>query len=146
MKRRQQATAYPKAKDIHKQWVIIDAKDQVLGRLATQIATRLTGKYDPLYTPGVDAGDYVVVINADAIKVTGNKATDKLYYRHSGYPGGLKQRSYATLKRAHPERIIEHAVKGMLPKTRIKFMTHLKVYAGEEHPHTAQQPVRIGDA
>jgi large subunit ribosomal protein L13 len=140
MKRKNQPSFYPKPSNITKKWWVVDAKNKVLGRLATEVAILLTGKHKASYTPGVDMGDFVVVINADQIAVTGNKETDKKYYRHSGYPGGLKTESYADVKRRFPERIIERAVKGMLPKTRIKFLNQLKVYAGSEHPHEAQQP------
>lgn len=126
-------------------WYVVDATDKVLGRLANQVAKYLRGKHKPEYTPHADAGDYVVVINADKIKVTGNKEQDKMYYFHSEYPGGLKEMNFTELNKKHPERIIELAVKGMLPRTPLgrAMLRKLKVYAGAEHPHTAQQPVEI---
>lgn len=126
-------------------WYVVDASDKVLGRLATQIAMRLRGKHKPEYTPHADAGDYIVVVNAEKIQVTGKKEDEKIYRRHSGYPGGLKEMTFADLQKKHPERIIEIAVKGMLPKNPLgrAMLKKLKVYAGAEHPHTAQQPVEI---
>ena len=127
------------------QWYLVDAQDEILGRLAAQIATRLRGKHKPEYTPHTDTGDFIVVINAAQIKVKGNKETDKIYYRHSGYPGGLKETTFDALRDKSPERIIEIAVKGMLPKNSLgrKMLSKLKVYAGAEHPHQAQQPKPI---
>ena len=136
-------TYYPKKKDnIQREWVLIDANDQNLGRLATRIATLLLGKHKPEFTPGVDLGDFVVVINAERIRVTGNKLDQKVYYRHSGYPGGLKATTLREQLRRHPERVIRSAVWGMLPHNRLgrKLLKHLKVYAGPEHPHAAQNP------
>lgn len=126
-------------------WYLIDASGQVLGRLATQIAMYLRGKHKPEYTPHVDTGDYVVVINAAEIKVTGNKEQEKVYYRHSGYPGGLKEMTFEKLHAKDPTRIIELALKGMLPKNPLgrAMLRKLKVYADAEHPHTAQQPIKI---
>lgn len=126
-------------------WYLVDASNQVLGRLATQIATYLRGKHKPEYTPHTDAGDYIVVVNAAQIKVTGNKRQDKVYYTHSGYPGGLKETTFEKLQDKDPTRIIELAVKGMLPKNPLgrAMLRKLKVYAGSEHPHTAQQPETI---
>lgn len=126
-------------------WYVVDASGKVLGRLASQIAKYLRGKHKPEYTPHADAGDYIVVINADQIKVTGKKAQDKVYYRHSGYPGGLKETTYEKLKAKDPTRSIEFAVKGMLPKNPLgrDMLRKLKVYAGAEHPHMAQQPIAI---
>ncbi len=123
-------------------WLVVDAAGQTLGRLSTQIADVLRGKRKPTYTPHVDTGDFVVVINAEKITVTGNKLQQKRYYRHSGYPGGIKSRSLAEQLERRPEEVIRHAVKGMLPRTRLgrKQLTKLKVYAGPEHPHQAQQP------
>jgi large subunit ribosomal protein L13 len=123
-------------------WLVVDAAGQTLGRLATQIADALRGKRKPTYTPHVDTGDFVVVVNAEKIAVTGNKRTQKRYYRHSGYPGGIKSRSLQEQLDRRPEEVIRHAVKGMLPRTRLgrKQLTKLKVYAGPEHPHQAQQP------
>ena len=126
-----------KASDIKREWHVIDASDKILGRFATQVANLLMGKHKPMYTPNLDTGDFVVVINATKIKVTGNKAKQKLYYRHSGYPGGLKSISLEKMMQTHPTRVIEHAVKGMLPHNRLgaKMFKKLKVYAGETHPH-----------
>ncbi len=126
-------------------WYVVDAADKVLGRLATQIASYLRGKHKPEYTPHADVGDYVIVLNADQIKVTGNKAKDKIYYRHSGYPGGLKEMTFEKLHAKDPTSVIEIAVKGMLPKNPLgrEMLRKLKVYAGAEHPHSAQQPVTI---
>jgi large subunit ribosomal protein L13 len=123
-------------------WLVVDAAGLTLGRLATQIADALRGKRKPTYTPHVDTGDFVVVVNAEKIAVTGNKRTQKRYYRHSGYPGGIKSRSLQEQLDRRPEEVIRHAVKGMLPRTRLgrKQLTKLKVYAGPEHPHQAQQP------
>ena len=138
-------TYYAKTGEVAREWVLIDAEDQVLGRVSTQAAHILKGKHKPQYTPHVDTGDFVVIINADKIRLTGNKAAQKKYYRHSGYPGGLKEESFERAMERHPERVIEHAVKGMLPKNtlgRAQGMK-LKVYAGPEHPHTAQQPRKI---
>ncbi len=132
----------PKASEIKRDWLLVDAEGQVLGRFATQVATLLRGKHKPLYTPHMDLGDNVVVINADKIKVTGKKPEQKIYYRHSGYPGGLKAISYRNLHQKHPDRIIRLAVKGMLPKNRLgrRMLKKLHVYAGPRHPHAAQQP------
>jgi large subunit ribosomal protein L13 len=123
-------------------WYIVDAANKTLGRLSSEIAKRLRGKHKPEYTPHVDTGDYIVVINAELIKVTGNKAKDKVYYSHSGYPGGLKEITFEKLLAKHPERVLEIAIKGMLPKNPLgrAMYRKLKVYAGTEHPHTAQQP------
>jgi len=123
-------------------WFIVNAANKTLGRLSSEIAKRLRGKHKPEYTPHVDTGDYIVVINASQIKVTGNKSKDKVYYSHSGYPGGIKEITFEKLLARHPERVIEIAVKGMLPKNPLgrAMYRKLKVYAGTEHPHTAQQP------
>ncbi|WBW50441.1 50S ribosomal protein L13 [Peptoniphilus equinus] len=131
-----------KASDIERKWYVIDAKDKVLGRLATEVATVLRGKHKPTYTPHVDTGDYVIVINADKIKLTGNKWQQKIHAYHTGYPGGRREVAYTEIRDKHPERIVEYAVKGMLPKSRLgrKMFTKLKVYAGETHPHEAQKP------
>lgn len=131
-----------KNETVEHSWYVVDASNKVLGRLATEIARRLRGKHKPIYTPNVDTGDYVVVINAEKIKVTGNKAKDKVYYTHSGYSGGLKEITYEKLLERNPTRVIEIAVKGMLPKNPLgrAMYRKLKVYAGTEHPHTAQQP------
>jgi large subunit ribosomal protein L13 len=134
-----------KAHEVKRDWYIIDATDKILGRVATEIARRLRGKHKAEYTPHVDTGDYIVVINADKITVTGKKFKEKVYYRHSGYPGGIKETSFDKLQAKHPERIIEIAVKGMLPKNVLgrEMYRKLKVYAGTEHPHTAQQPKKL---
>jgi large subunit ribosomal protein L13 len=123
-------------------WLVVDANGQTLGRLATQIADALRGKRKPEYTPHCDTGDFVVVVNCEKIQVTGNKRQEKRYYRHSGFPGGLKSRTFEEMIERKPEEVIRHAVKGMLPRNRLarKQLTKLKVYAGPEHPHTAQQP------
>ena len=123
-------------------WYVIDATDKTLGRIATEIANRLRGKHKPEFTPHVDTGDYVVVVNAEKVKVTGNKTTDKMYYHHTGYPGGIKSISFDKLIDKAPERAIESAVKGMMPKNKLSraMLSKLKVYAGSEHPHQAQQP------
>jgi large subunit ribosomal protein L13 len=123
-------------------WLLVDAAGQTLGRLSTQIADALRGKTKPEYTPHVDTGDFVVVINAEKIAVTGNKRADKKYYRHSGYPGGIKERTLNDMLERRPEEVIRHAVKGMLPRNRLarKQLTKLKVYAGPDHPHAAQKP------
>ncbi len=129
-----------KASDIERQWHVIDASDKVLGRLATQVAGLLMGKHKPIFSRHLDTGDFVVVINADKVGVTGNKAKLKLYYRHSGYPGGLKSISLEKMMQTHPTRVIEHAVKGMLPHNRLeaKMMKRLRVYAGDTHPYRGQ--------
>ncbi len=138
-------TYYAKPNEVEREWVVIDAENQVLGRLATQAAHILKGKHKPQYTPHVDTGDYVIVINADKIRMTGVKASTKTYYRHSGYTGGLKAESFEEAMAKHPERVIEHAVKGMLPKNTLgrAMGMKLKVYAGAEHPHMAQKPREI---
>jgi large subunit ribosomal protein L13 len=131
-----------KAETVQRAWYVIDAKGKTLGRLSAAIAKILRGKNKPIFTPHVDTGDYIVVVNAEQVKVTGRKATDKIYYRHSGYPGGLKQDTFADLIRRAPTRVIELAVKGMLPKNPLGRAMYRKlfVYAGAEHPHSAQQP------
>ena len=131
-----------RAQDVQRSWLVVDAENETLGRLATEVARRLRGKHKPEYTPHVDTGDYVIVVNADKVRVTGKKTTDKIYYRHSGYPGGIKAISFEHLLAKHPERIIEKAVKGMLPRNPLgrAMFRKLKVYAGGEHPHSAQQP------
>ncbi|MDO5015394.1 MAG: 50S ribosomal protein L13 [Eubacteriales bacterium] len=136
------STYMAKAETVERKWYVVDAEDQVLGRLASQIAAILRGKHKPEYTPFVDTGDYVIVINADKVRVTGNKAAQKTYWRHSGYMGGLKLTPYEEMLEKHPERIIESAVKGMLPHNSLgrQMFRKLKVYAGPEHPHAAQQP------
>jgi large subunit ribosomal protein L13 len=128
--------------DIEREWLVVDAQGQTLGRLATRIASVLRGKHKPLYTPHLDCGDFVIVVNADKIQVTGRKLDQKMYYRHSGYPGGLKEILLRKQLEIHPERVVESAVRGMLPKTRLgrKLFKKLKVYAGPTHPHQAQRP------
>jgi len=132
----------PKAEEIKREWWVVDAKDQTLGRLATQVASLLRGKHKPQYTPHMDNGDFVIIINADKIHVTGRRMEQKKYYRHSGYPGGLRETTLRDMMEKHPERALEIAVKGMLPKNRLgrQLFTKLKVYTGDTHPHSAQQP------
>jgi len=131
-----------KPESVTHDWFVVDATDKVLGRIATEIASRLRGKHKPEYTPHVDTGDYIVVVNAEKVRVTGNKAQDKKYYHHTGYIGGIKEISFEKLIDKAPERVIETAVKGMLPKGPLgrAMLKKLKVYAGEQHPHSAQQP------
>ncbi len=133
-------TAKPGA--VQQGWYVVDAQDKVLGRLAARIAMRLRGKHKPEYTPHVDTGDYVVVVNASKIRVTGRKAERKIYYRHTGYPGGIRETNFAKARASRPERVLQHAVKGMLPKGPLGYamLRKLKVYAGDKHPHSAQQP------
>ena len=128
--------------DIKRQWRLVDAEGKTLGRLASRIAAILKGKHKPIYTPHADVGDYVIVINADKIHVTGRKMLQKMYHRHSGYPGGLKSINLCDLLQRHPTRAVEYAVKGMLPKNRLgrRMFKKLKVYAGSDHPHQAQKP------
>jgi large subunit ribosomal protein L13 len=134
-----------KPQDVKRDWFVVDATDKVLGRLASEIARRLRGKHKPIYAPHVDAGDYIVVINADKIRVTGKKLDQKIYYRHSGYPGGLYSTSLRQMQARFPARVIEKAVKGMLPKGPLGYamFRKLKVYAGPQHPHAAQQPKQL---
>ena len=131
--------------EITRNWYIIDADGQILGRIASEVAQIIRGKKKPFFTPHMDMGDFVVVINAEKVKVTGNKEKDKTYFRHSGYPGGVTQINLRKVRQSFPERIITNAVKGMLPHNRLgrKLLTHLKVYSGEVHPHAAQQPQTI---
>lgn len=140
-------TFYPKAEDITRKWVLVDAKGKNLGRLATEISRLILGKHKPEYTPGVDVGDFVVVINAELIQVTGKKMDDKYYYRESKYQGGLKKINLRNQLEKRPEYVIEHAVKGMLPHNRLGRVLNkkLKVYAGTEHPHEAQKPVPVAE-
>lgn len=135
-------TVSMRAQDVRRSWFIVDAEGKTLGRLATEVASRLRGKHKAEYTPHVDTGDYIVVINAAKVCVTGAKTTDKIYWHHTGYPGGIKGISFEHLRDKHPERIIERAVKGMLPHNPLgrEMLRKLKVYAGSEHPHSAQQP------
>lgn len=139
------STHYAKKGEVQRNWVLIDADGATLGRLATKAAMILRGKNKPQYTPNTDTGDFVVVINADKVQLTGVKADHKEYWRYSGWLGGLKKESFKEAMEKHPERVIEHAVKGMLPKSSLgrKQFTKLKVYAGPEHPHAAQNPVQI---
>lgn len=131
-----------KPHEVTRDWFVVDATDKVLGRVAAEVAHRLRGKHKPIFTPHVDTGDYIVVVNADKLRVTGNKAEQKTYYRHSGYPGGIHETSFAKMQQRFPGRVLEKAVKGMLPKGPLGYamIKKLKVYAGAEHPHTAQQP------
>lgn len=136
------STPFPSATEIEREWQLLDADGQVLGRLATVVATLLMGKHKPIYTPFLDCGDNVVVVNADKVVLTGRKLDDKLYRRHSGYPGGLTEIRARRMLREHPERLVELAVRGMLPKGRLgrQMRRKLRVYAGPDHPHEAQQP------
>ena len=131
-----------KAESVERDWYIVDAADKTLGRLATEVASRLRGKHKPEYTPHVDTGDYIVIINAEKVTVTGNKATKKIYYSHTGYPGGIKDITFEKLMEKAPERALQSAVKGMLPKGPLgrEMFRKLKIYVGSEHPHAAQQP------
>ena len=128
--------------EVQRDWFVVDASDKVLGRLASQLALRLRGKHKPEFTPHVDTGDYIVVVNASKLRVTGNKAQQKKYYRHTGYPGGIYETNFEKLHGKFPERVLEKAVKGMLPKGPLGYamVKKLKIYAGDAHPHTAQQP------
>ncbi len=134
-----------KPESVKRDWYVVDASGKTLGRLAAEIASRLRGKHKPEYTPHVDTGDYIVVINAEKVAVTGKKASNKMYYRHSGYPGGIKEASFETLISEKPQMVIEKAVKGMMPRNPLgrDMLRKLKVYAGAEHPHTAQQPQQL---
>ena len=131
-----------KAHEVKRDWFVVDATDRVLGRLASEIARRLRGKHKPEFTPHVDTGDFIVVVNVEKLRVTGNKAEDKIYYRHSGYPGGLYETNFTKMQQRFPTRVLEKAVKGMLPKGPLGYamIKKLKVYAGAAHPHSAQQP------
>lgn len=135
-------TKFIKNEDADVKWYVVDAKDQVLGRLAAKVARVIRGKHKPVFTPNMDTGDFVVIINADQIKMTGKRELQKTYFHYSGYPGGAKFKSFGELVEKNPEFVIEHAVKGMLPKNRLgkKLIKKLKVYAGEQHPHQAQKP------
>jgi large subunit ribosomal protein L13 len=136
-------TFSPKAGDIQRQWHVIDASDVVLGRLASHVAVLLRGKHKPIYAPHLDTGDFVIVVNAAKVALSGTKLTDKRVYRHSGYPGGIRSVTYGELLAKHPERLVEGAVRGMLPKNTLgrNMLRKLKVYPGPDHPHQAQQPV-----
>lgn len=135
-------TYVTKPHEVEREWFVVDAAGQTLGRMATQVAALLRGKHKPIFAPNVDVGDYVIVVNAEHIEVTGKKLDEKMYYRHSQYPGNLKKNTLRELLTTNPERVIELAVRGMLPKNRLgrKIIKKLKVYAGPEHPHEAQQP------
>lgn len=143
--KQEKITRFVKPEDANKKWYIVDAKDQVLGRLATRIASVIRGKNKPTFTPNFDTGDFVIVINASQIKVTGKREFLKTYSHHSGYPGGLKTKSFEDIKAKNPEFLIENAVKGMLPKNRLgnKLIKKLKVYSDENHPHAAQKPEQL---
>ena len=138
-------TYFPRIDEVQKQWCVVDAEGKILGRLASQIAAILRGKHKPTYTPYMDTGDYVIVVNAEKVQVTGAKFDQKKYYRHSGYPGGLKVTDFSRMIKDKPERVITLAVKGMLPHNRLgrAILKHLKVYRGPEHPHEAQQPEKL---
>jgi large subunit ribosomal protein L13 len=138
-------TFSPKQSDIKRKWYLVDANNQVLGRLASQVAHILRGKHKTIFAPHVDAGDHVVIINADKIRVTGKKASQKRYTHYTGYPGGLRETSFESLLARHPERILEHAIRGMLPHNRLgrQMIKKLKVYRGEAHPHTSQNPEEL---
>ena len=138
-------TYSPKASEIQREWFIVDAEGMTLGRLATVVASTLRGKTKPIYAPHVDTGDFVIVINCEKIKVTGNKETEKMYYRHSGYPGGLTAVMLRDMRERFPDRILRAAVKGMLPRTTLgeRQLSKLKIYSGTEHPHAAQQPKQL---
>lgn len=135
-------TYTPKPDDIQREWFVVDAKDQTLGRLATQIAQILRGKHKPIFSPHVDVGDFVIVLNCDKIRVTGRKLDEKVYYRHSGYPGGIRGVTLREQLARHPERVVQAAVRGMLPKNRLgrQMIKKMKIYAGDTHPHQAQKP------
>jgi len=135
-------TYHQKASEVQRDWLVIDANAQVLGRLASQISTLLRGKHKPTYTPSMDSGDFVVVVNVEKIKIMGKKSEQKVYYRHTCYPGGLRVTPYKMMLAKHPDRILRSAVKGMLPKNRMgrRLMTKLRLYSGPTHPHAAQQP------
>ena len=134
-----------KPHEVQHDWLLVDAADKILGRLASQIAARLRGKHKAIYTPHVDTGDFVVVVNADKLRVTGNKSQDKMYYRHTGYPGGIYETNFLKLQQRHPLRVLQKAVRGMLPKGPLGYamLSKLKVYGGATHPHSAQQPKPI---
>lgn len=140
--KKEKATKFYKTEEVAKKWYVIDAKDKTLGRMASKIARIIRGKDKPVFTPNMDTGDFVIVLNADQVRVTGKRSSLKEYYHYSGYPGGLKIKSFRELMEKKPEYVIEQAVRGMLPKTRLgnKLIKKLKVYRGTEHPHTAQKP------
>jgi len=138
-------TVSAKKESISQEWFVVDATNKTLGRLSTAIANRLRGKHKPEYTPHVDTGDYIVVVNAEKVRVTGNKKTDKIYHHHTGYPGGIKSITFDKLIDKAPEQVIEKAVKGMMPKNKLSrsMLNKLKIYAGSAHPHSAQQPMPL---
>lgn len=140
--KQEKLTRFIKTENANRKWYVVDAKDQVLGRLAARVARIIRGKHKAIFTPNMDTGDFVVVINADKIRMTGKRELQKSYFRHSGYPGGVKTKTFAEMIESNPEKVIENAVKGMLPKNRLgrKLIKKLKVYAGENHPHSAQKP------
>ena len=140
--KQEKITRFVKTDDADRKWYVVDATDQVLGRLAAKVASVIRGKNKPSFTPNMDTGDFVVVVNADKVKMTGKRELQKTYFRHTGYPGGVKELTYQQMKEKHPERIVEFAVRGMLPKTKLgnKLSKKLKVYAGADHPHSAQKP------
>ena len=139
------STQIAKKAELQKDWYVVDLEGKILGRAATEIARVLRGKHKPIYTPSVDTGDFVIVLNADKVRLTGNKLSQKMYHRHSGYPGGLKSITAAKLLEKQPDELIKKAVKGMLPKNKLgrKMFSKLKVYSGGEHPHQAQQPKQL---
>ena len=143
--KQEKVTRFIRTEDANRKWYLVDAKDQVLGRMATEVARVIRGKNKAIFTPNMDTGDFVVVINADKVKLTGKRENMKSYLRHSGYPGGQKETSFQEMMKKKPEFVIHNAVKGMLPKNRLgrKLIKKLKVYAGEEHPHQAQQPEKL---
>lgn len=143
--KQEKMTKFIRTEDVDKKWYVIDAEDMVLGRLAAKVARVIRGKEKPIFTPNMDTGDFVIVVNAEKVKMTGKRELQKTYFSHSGYPGGVRIRTFQEMKEKNPSFIIENAVKGMLPKTRLgkKIIKHLKVYAGPEHPHKAQQPETI---
>ena len=137
------STPFPSKNDMPRNWYVLDAQDVVLGRLATKVAMMLMGKHKPIYTPFIDTGDHVVIVNAEKVRLTGHKEDDKMYRHHTGYPGGLKERTAKKMRQVRPQRMLELAVQGMLPKTKLgkQMYRKLNVYAGPKHPHQAQQPV-----
>jgi large subunit ribosomal protein L13 len=138
-------TTFVSKETVDRKWYVIDAKGLVVGRLAVEVAKRLRGKHKASYTPHIDTGDYIIIVNADKVRFSGNKLENKMYYRHSGYPGGLKSITAKKLLQSKPERVLEHAVKGMLPKNRLgrRMLKKMKVYTGPDHPHQAQQPQEL---
>lgn len=145
MKPKLQRTFSPKPADVDRSWFVVDAAGAPLGRLASEVAAMLRGKHKPTYAPHIDGGDYVIVVNASQVSISGRKPTEKVYYRHSGYPGGLRSESFEQMRERHPDRLVENAVKGMLPKNRLgrQIIKKLKVYGGPDHPHASQRPESI---